>query len=310
LRIINIDKPKGWTSYDVVRLIKRKFKESKVGHLGTLDPMATGVLPVFLGKATRLIPLFNESDKSYRAVCKFGESTDTFDTEGSVINRCETRYLNSEEIKKSVKLFQGEQLQETPAFSATKINGIPAYKLARKGLKIPNKTRSVIFHELVVESIEIPYVQIWIRCSKGTYIRSFANDLGHFLKVGAHLTSLERLACGKWFRTDNSVSVDKLEKMDMVNKIPWIYPIEILNHFYTLAASSRMIADIKHGRAFQISEMTCINENLENTEKIYYTKENTPKQAKVTDSSQNLVAIGQIIWENDMKFFKPSKVFI
>ena len=234
LRIINVYKPKSWTSFDVVRLIKRKFKENKVGHLGTLDPMATGVLPIFLGKATRLIPLFNESDKTYRAVCKFGESTDTFDAEGSVTNTCETRYLNSEEIKKSVKLFQGEQLQETPAFSATKINGIPAYKLARQGLKIQNKTRSVNFHELVVESIDIPYVQIWIRCSKGTYIRSFANDLGHLLKVGAHLTSLERLACGKWFRADNSVTVEKLEKMDMVNKIPWIYPIEILNHFYTL----------------------------------------------------------------------------
>ena len=310
LRIINIDKPKGWTSFDVVRLIKRKFKENKVGHLGTLDPMATGVLPVFLGKATRLIPLFNESDKTYRAVCKFGESTDTFDAEGSVTNTCETRYLNSEEIKKSVKLFQGEQLQETPAFSATKINGIPAYKLARQGLEIPNKTRSVIFHELVVESIDLPYVQIRVHCSKGTYIRSFANDLGHLLKVGAHLTSLERLSCGEWFRTDNSVSVEKLGKMDMENKIPWICPSEILNHFYTLAASSRMVADIKHGRAVQISEMTCINENLENTEKIYFTKENTPKQAKVTDSSQNLVAIGQIIWENSRNYFKPSKVFI
>ena len=310
MRIINIDKPKGWTSFDVVRLIKRKFKENKVGHLGTLDPMATGVLPVFLGKATRLIPLFNESDKTYRAVCKLGESTDTFDAEGSVTNNCETRYLNSEEIKKTVKLFQGKQLQETPAFSATKFNGIPAYKLARQGLKIPSKKKSIIFHKLMVESIDLPYVQIWISCSKGTYIRSFANDLGHFLKVGAHLTSLERLSCGEWFRSDNSVSVEKLGKMDMENKIPWIFPSEILCHFYSLAASSKMVADIKHGRAVQISEMTCINENLENKENISFTKENTPKQAKVTDSNHNLVAIGQIIWENDMNFFKPSKVFI
>ncbi|GIT72262.1 MAG: hypothetical protein Ct9H300mP28_20760 [Pseudomonadota bacterium] len=162
----------------------------------------------------------------------------------------------------------------------------------------------------MVESIDLPYVQIWISCSKGTYIRSFANDLGHFLKVGAHLTSLERLSCGEWFRSDNSVSVEKLGKMDMENKIPWIFPSEILCHFYSLEASSKMVADIKHGRAVQISEMTCINENLENKEKIYFTKENTPKQAKVTDSNHNLVAIGQIIWENDMNFFKPSKVFI
>ena len=150
MRIINIDKPKGWTSFDVVRLIKRELKEKKVGHLGTLDPMATGVLPVFLGKATRLIPLFNEADKTYRAVCKFGESTDTFDAEGSVTNTCETRYLNSEEIKKSVKLFQGEQLQKIPAYSATKINGIRSYKLSRQGLKLPKHTRHFIFHKLIV----------------------------------------------------------------------------------------------------------------------------------------------------------------
>jgi len=310
LRIINIDKPKGWTSFDVVRLIKRKFKENKVGHLGTLDPLATGVLPVFLGKATRLISLFNESDKTYRAVCKFGESTDTFDAEGSVTNTCETRYLNSEEIKKSVKLFQGKQLQKIPAFSATKFNGIPAYKLARQGLIIPKKTRSVIFHELVVEYIDLPYVQIQVHCSKGTYIRSFANDLGQLLKVGAHLTSLERLSCGEWFRKDNSVSLENLGKMDMEHKIPWIYPSEILNHFYTLSANSKMVADIKHGRAVKISGMACINENLEISENLYFKKENPPKQAKVTDSSQNLVAIGQIIWENNCEYFKPSKVFI
>ena len=128
--------------------------------------------------------------------------------------------------------------------------------------------------------------------------------------MGAHLTSLERLSCGEWFHTDNSISVEKLGKMDMENKIPWICPSYILNHFYTLAASSMMVTDIKHGRTVQISEMACINENLENTEKIYFTKENTPKQAKVTDSSHNLVAIGQIICENNRNYFKPSKVFI
>ena len=310
LRIINIDKPKGWSSFDVVRLIKRIFNEKKVGHLGTLDPMATGVLPVFLGKATRLIPLFNSSDKTYRAICKFGESTDTFDAEGSLTNSCDTRHLNLEEIKKNVKLFQGEQLQETPAFSATKINGIRAYKLARQGLEIPNKTRSVIFHELIVESIDIPYVKILVRCSKGTYIRSFANDLGNLLKVGAHLTSLDRLSCGQWFRTDNSVSVENLEKMDLENRLPWISPTEILNHLYTLSANPRIVADIKNGRPVQISKMKCINENLDNLDKIYSSKENTPKEAVVTDSSQNLVAIGRIIWENRQSLFKPTKVFI
>ena len=293
-----------------MRLIKRKFKDNKVGHLGTLDPMATGVLPIFIGKATRLIPLFNDSDKTYRAVCKFGESTDTFDSEGFVTNVFDTKSLNADVIIKSVKSFQGKQSQNTPAFSAIKINGIPAYKLARQGLEIPKKTRSVKFYKLVVESINIPYVQIWIHCSKGTYIRSFANDLGHLLKVGGHLTSLERLACGKWFRTDNSVSIEKLEDMDRGNKLPWICPIEILNQFYTLSANSKMIENIKHGRSVKVSEIKCIAKKFDNSEIKYMIKENTPIQTKVTDSSQNLVAIGQIMWENESRFFKPSKVFI
>lgn len=310
MRIINIDKPKGWTSYDVVHLIKRHFNEKKVGHLGTLDPMATGVLPVFLGKATRLIPLFNESDKIYRAVCKFGESTDTYDTEGTVTNSSNIRFLNPLEITETVNSFHGKQIQQTPAFSASKVNGVPAYKLARQGLKVPDKTKSVIFHELVVESIELPFVQIWIRCSKGTYIRSLANDLGQLLKVGAHLTSLERLACGKWFHNDNSVTVEKLEMMDIENKVPWISPLEVLDHLYTVVANSRMVSLIKHGRTILITNLYNGNDNVVKVEKTDFVKGKSPKQAKVTDACQNLVATGQIIWENGGSYFKPTKVFV
>ena len=148
LRIISIDKPKGWTSFDVVRFVKRQFQEKKVGHLGTLDPMATGVLPVFLGQATRLIPLFNNVDKTYRAVCKFGESTDTYDAEGTITQTLDSSFLNPQEVKKAVYSFLGQQEQQTPAFSAAKVNGVPAYKLARQGLEVPVKIRTVTFHEL------------------------------------------------------------------------------------------------------------------------------------------------------------------
>ena len=310
MRIINIDKPKGWTSFEVVRFIKRIFKEKKVGHLGTLDPMATGVLPIFLGKATRLIPFFNESDKTYRAICKFGESTDSFDADGSLTNICDTNNLNYDEIIKSVKSFQGEQLQEVPAFSAAKIKGIPSYKLARQDIELPKISRSVVFHKLIVELVDIPYVQIWIHCSKGTYIRSLANDLGNLLKVGAHLTSLDRLSCGKWFHSSNSVSLHKLEKIGLENKIPWICPIEILNHLYTLSGDSKIISEIKHGRTVQISTMKYTNEEMIKKVNINSKRGNNILPAKVTDSNQNLVAIGQIIWENNLNFFKPNKVFI
>ena len=124
MRIININKTQGWTSFDVVRFIKRKFNEKKVGHLGTLDPMATGVLPVFLGQATRLIPLFNDADKTYRAVCKLGESTNTYDAEGKVTMCQYFNHLNPEQVTKAVHSFLGPQNQQIPAFSASKFNSI------------------------------------------------------------------------------------------------------------------------------------------------------------------------------------------
>jgi tRNA pseudouridine55 synthase len=310
LKIINIDKPKGWTSYDVVHFIKRQFNEKKVGHLGTLDPLATGVLPVFLGKATRLIPLFNESDKTYRAVCKLGESTDTYDAEGTVTNCGDISSLNPLDIIKTVNSFHGNQIQKTPAFSAAKVKGVPAYKLARQGLNVPDKTRSVIFHELVVESIELPYVQIWIHCSKGTYIRSLANDLGQVLNVGAYLTSLERLACGKWFNSENSVTVEKLKMFDNENEVPWISPLEVLDHLYTVVSNNRMVSLIKHGRTVELTNVPYGNDNGVKAEKTDFVEGKSDKQAKVIDTCQNLVAIGRIIWENGGSYFKPTKVFV
>ena len=253
LRIISIDKPKGWTSFDVVRFVKRQFQEKKVGHLGTLDPMATGILPIFLGQATRLIPLFNNVDKTYRAVCKLGETTDTYDVEGTVTETLDTKFLNPEEVTKAVNSFLGQQEQQTPAFSAAKINGVPAYKLARQGLNVPGKIRSVTFHEVEVESVKLPFVQFRIRCSKGTYIRTMANDLGLILKVGGHLTSLERLACGKWFNTDNSISIEELKKIVNETDVPWISPLKLLNHLYTVYADLEMQTSIKFGRRVEVS---------------------------------------------------------
>ena len=150
MKIISIDKPKGWTSFDVVSFLKKYFEEKKIGHLGTLDPIATGVLPIFLGKATRLIPYFNNVDKTYRAVCKLGECTDTYDAEGKITKTCHSSILNSSQVTNAFNSFLGEQKQHIPPFSAAKINGVPYYKLARKGLPVPKKSRSVIFHELKI----------------------------------------------------------------------------------------------------------------------------------------------------------------
>lgn len=310
MRIININKAQGWTSFDVVRFIKRKFNEKKVGHLGTLDPMATGVLPVFLGQATRLIPLFNDTDKTYRALCKLGESTDTFDAEGSVTESHNIGDLNSEQVTKAVYTFLGTQKQQVPAYSASKIKGIPSYKLARQGLKVPAKTRSVIFHELDVEAVDLPFVKIRIHCSKGTYIRALANDLGQKLKVGAHLTSLDRLACGKWFKSGNSISIEKLEETVTENNVPWISPLELLDHLNTIAGSAEMVVSIKQGRSVEFFQQNWTDSGVKLTENCVIESETNSVKTKVVDSCQNLVAIGHIMWENEASFFHPIKVFV
>ena len=310
MRIININKAQGWTSFDVVRFIKRKFDEKKVGHLGTLDPMATGVLPVFLGQATRLIPLFNDTDKTYRALCKLGESTDTFDAEGSVTESHNIGDLNSEQVTKAVYTFLGTQKQQVPAYSASKIKGIPSYKLARQGLKVPAKTRSVIFHELDVEAVDLPFVKIRIHCSKGTYIRALANDLGQKLKVGAHLTSLDRLACGKWFKSGNSISIEKLEETVTENNVPWISPLELLDHLNTIVGSAEMVVSIKQGRSVEFFQQNWTDSGVKLTENCVIESETNSVKTKVVDSCQNLVAIGHIMWENEASFFHPIKVFL
>jgi tRNA pseudouridine55 synthase len=310
LRIININKIQGWTSFDVIRFIKRKFNEKKVGHLGTLDPMATGVLPVFLGQATRLIPLFNDADKTYRAVCKLGESTDTFDAEGRMTERHNLGNLNPEQVTKAVHTFLGPQKQQIPAFSASKINGIPAYKLARQGLKVPAKTKSVIFHELDVEVVNLPFVQIRIHCSKGTYIRALANDLGQKLKVGAHLTSLDRLACGKWFKSENAISIEKLQETVTENKVPWISPLELLDHLNTIVGSAETVVSIKQGRRVEFLQQNLTESVVKMTENSVIESETNSVKTKVVDSCQNLVAIGHIMWENETSYFHPIRVFV
>ena len=310
LRIISIDKPKGWTSFDVVRFIKRQFQEKKVGHLGTLDPMATGVLPVFLGQATRLIPLFNNVDKTYRAVCKFGESTDTYDAEGTITQTLDPSFLNPQEVTKAVNSFLGQQEQQPPPFSAAKVNGVPAYKLARQGLEVPVKIRSVTFHELEVESVELPFAQFKVNCSKGTYIRTLVNDLGLLLKAGAHLTALERLACGTWFHSDNSVTIEKLKQMEGAPDVPWISPLKLLDHLYTVSATSQILTALNYGRRVEVPEPLDTVQNTEMSAENEFSAESKQIQTKVLTSDDNLVAIGYLMWENDVCYFQPSKVFI
>lgn len=209
-----INKPKGWTSADVVNKIKRILKIKKAGHLGTLDPDATGVLPVALGKATKVIPYINEGDKGYRVVMKLGESTDTLDASGRIMEKREVPPLDGEKIKVVFNEFTGKIFQTPPAYSAVKVSGVRAYELARRGEAVKLKPREVIIKDINLINADMPYITFDVLCSKGTYIRTLCQDIGERLGTAGHMFSLVRTHSGR-FRMDDSVNIDALEKGDL-----------------------------------------------------------------------------------------------
>ncbi|MFH1395433.1 MAG: tRNA pseudouridine(55) synthase TruB [Candidatus Omnitrophota bacterium] len=210
--IIVVDKEKGMTSHDVVAKIRKKFGIKKVGHAGTLDPNATGVLVVLLGKATKLSNQFLNEDKEYTAQIKLGEKTDSADCDGKIINVRDVN-VTPEDIKAAVFRFTGEIEQVPPMVSAKKINGKKLYKLARKGIEVDRPARKIFINRIEITNIDIPLVSFRMECSKGTYVRQIADDIGEELGCGAHLTELRRTRSGS-FSLKNSVKVANLLTMD------------------------------------------------------------------------------------------------
>jgi tRNA pseudouridine55 synthase len=204
-----IDKPAGMTSHDVVSAVRRIVGQKKVGHTGTLDPFATGVLPVALGEGTKAIPFLDESVKEYRAIMRLGETTDTQDYTGSIIRRGDWQGLTSDAVESAVMSFLGKGTQVPPMYSAIKKDGIPLYKLARKGEEIHREPRNMEIYSLVIEHIALPEITFTVRCSRGVYVRTLANDMGDLLGSGAHLTALRRNASGN-FLLGSAVSLDAL----------------------------------------------------------------------------------------------------
>lgn len=194
--VLVIDKPQGWTSHDVVAHVKRKLKARKVGHLGTLDPLATGVLVLVINGATKYSSLLDTGAKEYLAVAKLGEETDTYDREGKVVASFDVSAITEEAVRRALDGFRGAISQVPPMYSAIKSNGKPLYKLARKGVTVEREARLVEVYRLDVVRIDIPVVEFKVLCSRGTYLRSMCHDLGKALGAGAHLADLRRLASG------------------------------------------------------------------------------------------------------------------
>ncbi len=209
--ILNLCKPIDCTSFDMVKRIRRLSGEKKVGHGGTLDPLASGVLPICLGRATRVSEFLADSSKTYRAVMKFGAATDTYDAEGAITEEHDSSHLTLEQVENSLGPYRGIILQEPPMYSALKHEGKRLYELAREGITIERPKRETAVHKLQILKWDPPFATIYVDCGRGTYVRSLAHDIGQDLGVGAHLTELVRLRTGP-FDISESVTPEEFEE--------------------------------------------------------------------------------------------------
>jgi tRNA pseudouridine55 synthase len=212
-----IDKPLTWTSFDVVKKMKGILKSKKIGHAGTLDPLATGLLVVCTGKKTKTIPIIQDAEKEYTGTIYIGATTPSFDKETEFDQEFETDHINFEVLNIAVKSLTGPLMQVPPMHSAVKLNGKRAYELARKGESVELAAKPIIIKEFEITRFELPEVDFRIVCTKGTYIRSIARDLGKALHSGAHLTALCRTRIGS-YTLKNAVTIDDLKaKQQIIN---------------------------------------------------------------------------------------------
>ncbi len=224
--LILVHKPPKLTSHDVVDNIRQILSIKKVGHFGTLDPFATGLLVIAIGKATRLFPFYLKTDKSYTARIKLGVATDTYDLDGKPISEENSNFPESSGLQKTMENFVGNQLQVPPIYSAKKFKGKPLYILARENKKIELKPCQVNIYEFDLKKYHPPYLDCFIRCSSGTYIRSIAHDLGQKLGCGAHLTLLERTAIGP-FLLEDSFHLENIADLALSKKYnKFLIPLE------------------------------------------------------------------------------------
>jgi tRNA pseudouridine55 synthase len=227
---ILIDKPAGPTSHDVVDAIRRRFQIKKVGHCGTLDPNATGLLIIVLGRGTKLSEKLMGDDKVYEGTIKFGETTDSYDTDGELTASLPVPPMTVEELNEEAAKFIGDQMQIPPMVSAIKKNGVPLYKLARKGIEIEREPRLVHIYNFRFTKYEEPFGEFRVACTKGTYVRSITHDLGQKLGCGAHLATLRRSVSGK-FDVANATKLDDVLKLTAAELEKRVLP------FLKLAAS-------------------------------------------------------------------------
>jgi tRNA pseudouridine55 synthase len=291
--ILNINKPAGITSFSAVAAVKRLTGERRAGHAGTLDPDATGVLPVCLGKATRIVEFLMDAHKIYRAVIEMGISTDTYDAAGKEIKHSDFSCVTKDIFNIALESFRGKIQQVPPMHSALKYRGQPLYNLARAGITVERQSRAVTIYRLELIDWQPPLVTLEIECSKGTYIRSLANDIGERLGAGAHMKNLIRSAYGN-FNIEDAVSLEQFE--DSVQQGNWqryLHPIDsVLGHLPLITVDDKGEEAIRTGNPPLL-------ENAPDT---------ADKYIRAYSSDKRFLAI--LARDKETSAWRPKKVFI
>jgi tRNA pseudouridine55 synthase len=246
--LLVLDKPSGLTSHDVVALVRRATGEKSIGHLGTLDPMATGVLPLLLGKYTRLAQFFGQAEKHYEGHIRFGYATDTFDAEGTPAGPLQPLTKSLCELQRMAKVFHGEIDQVPPVYSAKKINGVPAHKLARAGAEVPVKPARITIHSFELTSLVGNTAAFTMQVSAGGYVRSVAHELGQATGCGAHLSSLRRTRAGV-FTLDHAITVEQLKQAAGSAEIEALlpHPRTLLPEMPSVTVDEQMAGRLRNG---------------------------------------------------------------
>lgn len=262
--ILVIDKPTGPTSFDVVARVRSTLKTPKVGHTGTLDPLATGVLPVCVGSATKLAGYLTEGDKTYEATVRLGESTDTQDAQGTVLQRRAVVDLTPARLEATLQRFRGPILQVPPMYSAVKIDGKRLYELARKGQEVEREPRPVTIYALELLAFGVPELRLRVRCSKGTYVRTLAHDLGEALGFGAHLTALRRTQSGP-FSIGEAISLQQVVELGPARREEaraWLRPLaQAFAELPTLELDAATLArKVLHGQPLELPPSLAVSE--------------------------------------------------
>jgi tRNA pseudouridine55 synthase len=297
--ILNVLKPPGMTSHDVINWVRRNLKEKKAGHIGTLDPGASGVLPIFLGKATKVITYIAEDQKVYRAQIIFGIETETQDKFGEILNKRKPEF-NLSQFNQALKHFTGKVIQRPSKYSAIKVKGKKLYEYARQGIDVEVPTREIYIKSIKILHHKIPhYAFLEIKCSKGTYIRSLCNDIGQFLGSGAHMGFLLRTHSGL-FNIQTALTLEEIELFNKKNTlldrlIPLDYP---LKGYPRIDIKSNAENSLKNGNSIFPQG---ILDNIEGY------KDSTKTLAYVNNE---LLSIGEIKYdnENNRNYFKPMRV--